>query len=189
MPPAFLGARLRSVMMALRGSFGSTSPYARPISFSYCPTVPNAWPSNVGDSVRVMSMRVMPPAAGACGCAALAMGGKPAVTVSKTLRTALRNTSKTSRTSPLAERMSTPLLASRQAQRDVKRIATAASFRTSYLEEASAAMRAACNASERGALLLSTRQTDAKGGGRDGRRSQAHEPQPRRGLSLQAQQN
>src|SRR5712691_1116506 len=59
MPAAFFGARAMSAMTAFLGSDGSTSPNARPTSFSYCPTVPNEVPSNVGDSMRVISIRVM----------------------------------------------------------------------------------------------------------------------------------
>ena len=37
-------ANSMSVITALRGSFGSTSPYAVPSSCSYCPTLPNEAP-------------------------------------------------------------------------------------------------------------------------------------------------
>src|SRR5258708_7608690 len=48
-----------STINRLRRSAGSTSPYARPTSFSYGPTSPNEVPSNVGDSTREISIRVM----------------------------------------------------------------------------------------------------------------------------------
>src|SRR6266851_4786978 len=59
MPLALRGARSRSVITALRGSLGSISPNARPTSFSYGPTSPNDTPPNVGDSTRVIWIRVM----------------------------------------------------------------------------------------------------------------------------------
>src|SRR5207249_3692090 len=48
LPLALRGANSMSVMMALRGSDGSSSPKAVPRSFSYWPTVPKAVPTNVG---------------------------------------------------------------------------------------------------------------------------------------------
>src|SRR5436309_2990631 len=44
MPRALRGASLMSVITSLRGSLGSTSPKATPLSVSYCPTVPNKAP-------------------------------------------------------------------------------------------------------------------------------------------------
>src|SRR5215831_1329919 len=72
MPSAFLGARSISVMIALRGSLGSASPYARPASFSYWPTLPKLCPPKVGDSTCVISRRTIPvvDAAEDCGCCA-----------------------------------------------------------------------------------------------------------------------
>src|SRR6185295_17034941 len=43
-----------STIAAFFGSFGSSSPYALPTSFSYCPTSGNVWPPNVGDSLVTM---------------------------------------------------------------------------------------------------------------------------------------
>jgi hypothetical protein len=48
-----------SVMIAFRASIGSTAPNARPTIFSYWPVAPNDIPSNVGDSTRVISRRVI----------------------------------------------------------------------------------------------------------------------------------
>ena len=59
MPRLLRGARLMSTMSAFLGSFGSTSPVARPTSFSYGPTWPNDMPSKVGDSVREMTSDVI----------------------------------------------------------------------------------------------------------------------------------
>src|SRR5919199_3454698 len=92
MPLALVGARSRSTMTALRGSLGSASPYARPTSFSYWPTLPNERPSNVGDSTRVMSRRVIPPEPTGCGWAACATGPTPAVSASTTATTERRST-------------------------------------------------------------------------------------------------
>src|SRR5262245_15937252 len=39
-----------STITAFFGSFGSSSPYALPTSFSYCPTPGKVWPPKVGDS-------------------------------------------------------------------------------------------------------------------------------------------
>ena len=69
LPRALRGASSRSVITALRGSSGSTSPKALPRSFSYGPTLPsgpNVRPSNAGDSDRAgsMTMRVMWASAG-----------------------------------------------------------------------------------------------------------------------------
>src|SRR5258706_8227559 len=50
MPRAFFGARVISVMRALRGSFGSSSPKARPASVSYGPAGPKDAPSKAGDT-------------------------------------------------------------------------------------------------------------------------------------------
>src|SRR6266850_181798 len=50
MPRAFFGASLMSVISALRGSFGSSSPNARPASVSYWPAAPKDAPSNAGDT-------------------------------------------------------------------------------------------------------------------------------------------
>ena len=58
-PLALRGANAISTITALRGSWGSTSPNARPTSFSYWPTAPNDMPSNVGDSTRVITILVM----------------------------------------------------------------------------------------------------------------------------------
>ena len=62
MPRELTGARSMSVMMALRGSFGSSSPKAMPRSFSYWPTLPKERPSKVGDSERSgsITIRCMP---------------------------------------------------------------------------------------------------------------------------------
>src|SRR5437867_3852686 len=70
LPRAFRGARLRSVITALRGSSGSTSPNALPRSFSYCPTFPSApkiRPSKAGDSDRARSMTMRVTCASAAG--------------------------------------------------------------------------------------------------------------------------
>ena len=58
-PLALRGANAMSAITALRGLLGSTSPNARPTSFSYWPTAPNDTPSNVGDSTRVITILVM----------------------------------------------------------------------------------------------------------------------------------
>ena len=58
-PLALRGAIAMSAITALRGSSGSTSPNARPTSFSYSPTAPNETPSKVGDSTRVITILVM----------------------------------------------------------------------------------------------------------------------------------
>ena len=50
LPFAFLGASWMSVMIALCGSFGSSSPKARPASVSYWPAAPKDWPSKAGDT-------------------------------------------------------------------------------------------------------------------------------------------
>lgn len=78
MPMALRAAKPMSAIIAFRGSAGLTSPNARPTSFSYWPTSPNDVPSNVGDSTRVMSMRVM---------RASARIGAPSVTTSETKST------------------------------------------------------------------------------------------------------
>ena len=70
MPCALRGASAMSWMMALCGSFGSTSPYAVPTSFSNWPTEPKLAPPKVGLSTRVMTMRVMR------ACAAVAAASK-----------------------------------------------------------------------------------------------------------------
>src|SRR5262245_10306975 len=59
MPRALRGASSMSWMTAFWRSRGSTSPNARPTSLSYGPTVPNDAPPKVGDSTRVISMRVI----------------------------------------------------------------------------------------------------------------------------------
>ena len=59
MPRALRGANWMSVMIALAGSVGSTSPEARIVSFSYAPTVPNVIPPKVGDSSRTTWSWVM----------------------------------------------------------------------------------------------------------------------------------
>ncbi len=64
MPRAFLGANSISVMIALRGSAGPTSPKACPLSFSYWPTSPKDVPSNVGDWMLMMTSLVMRASAG-----------------------------------------------------------------------------------------------------------------------------
>src|SRR6266851_8860516 len=58
-PRAFRGARAMSVITAFRGSFGSTSPNARPTIFLYGPVSPKDVPANVGDSTRLMVIFVM----------------------------------------------------------------------------------------------------------------------------------
>ena len=70
LPRALRGASFRSVMTALRGSSGSSSPYAFPRSFSYGPTLPpgpNTRPSKTGDCdcAGSIAIRVMFAAAGA----------------------------------------------------------------------------------------------------------------------------
>src|SRR5262244_1736160 len=67
-PAGFLGARAMLMMPALRGSAGSTSPWMVPTSFWYCPIEPKERPSKVGDSSRVILIRVIP-AFTACGSA------------------------------------------------------------------------------------------------------------------------
>src|SRR6476661_2761975 len=56
-----------STMSRFRRLLGSTSPNALPANFSYCPTPVHEKPPKVGDSVVVISMRVM--RASACGAA------------------------------------------------------------------------------------------------------------------------
>ena len=50
LPFALRGANLMSVMIALRGSFGSSSPKARPARVSYWPAGPKDWPLNAGET-------------------------------------------------------------------------------------------------------------------------------------------
>src|SRR5471032_1041295 len=64
MPAAFFGASLMSVMIALRGSFGSSSPNARPATVSYWPAGPNAAPSKAGDTFFSMTIFLTRAAAG-----------------------------------------------------------------------------------------------------------------------------
>jgi hypothetical protein len=45
-----------SVMMAFSGSFGSSSPNARPASVSYWPAAPNVAPSKAGDTFFSMTI-------------------------------------------------------------------------------------------------------------------------------------
>ena len=52
LPFALRGARLMSVMTALRRSAGSISPVAMPRICSYVPTVPNVCPLNSGVVTR-----------------------------------------------------------------------------------------------------------------------------------------
>jgi hypothetical protein len=94
LPDALRGARARSVMTAFRGSVGSTSPYARPTSFRYCPTFPKERPSNVGDSTRVISRRVIR----LLGAAVATDGtdppvrGRPAAIMSRAVSVAMKRT-------------------------------------------------------------------------------------------------
>ncbi|PYS08115.1 MAG: hypothetical protein DMG17_29575, partial [Acidobacteria bacterium] len=50
LPFALRGANLMSVMIALRGSFGSSSPKARPARVSYWPAGQKDWPLNAGET-------------------------------------------------------------------------------------------------------------------------------------------
>src|SRR5437588_1377892 len=61
-----------SVMSALPGRVGSTSPKARAVIFSYAPTVPNVMPPNVGDSSRTTWSCVMRASASDASDSALA---------------------------------------------------------------------------------------------------------------------
>src|ERR1700719_3912004 len=54
-PLGFFGARPISMIMALSGSLGSTSPMIWPLMRSYCPTAPKLLPPKVGDSVLVIT--------------------------------------------------------------------------------------------------------------------------------------
>ena len=65
MPRALRGASRRSVMMALSGSFGSSSPYAWPVSFSYGPAFLKDCPLYAGASRCSITMRVIRACAGA----------------------------------------------------------------------------------------------------------------------------
>ena len=56
MPLALRGASLMSVMTALRRSFGSSSPKARPVSVSYGPALPKDRPSKAGDTFLSMTI-------------------------------------------------------------------------------------------------------------------------------------
>src|SRR5215813_11876615 len=54
-PLGFFGARPISMMMALSGSLGSTSPVICPLMRSYGPTAPKFLPPKVGDSVLAIT--------------------------------------------------------------------------------------------------------------------------------------
>ena len=58
MPRALRGASLMSWMMALCGSFGSSSPKARPASVSYWPALPKLAPSKAGETFVSMTILV-----------------------------------------------------------------------------------------------------------------------------------
>jgi hypothetical protein len=58
LPFAFFGARLMSLIMALCGRLGSSSPKTRPAIVSYCPAAPKDAPPNAGDTVVSMTSRV-----------------------------------------------------------------------------------------------------------------------------------
>src|SRR5215831_7298197 len=81
-PSGLRGAKPMSVMTALSGSSGSTSPKTSPTSFSYWPTLPKDLPSNVGDSTRVIEIRVTRASATAVG----KMKAKPIATAHRTNR-------------------------------------------------------------------------------------------------------
>src|SRR5581483_2081716 len=69
LPRALRGANAMSVMTALRELSGSSSPNARPTSFSYCPTSPNDVPPKVGDwtlSIMIFVIMVAAHCAGVC---------------------------------------------------------------------------------------------------------------------------
>ena len=68
MPRAFLGASWTSVMTALSGSLGSTSPDALPMMVSYGPTAPNDIPPKAGVWLLIWN------------CVILASAGWPAPT-------------------------------------------------------------------------------------------------------------
>src|SRR6267143_3222150 len=57
-PLGFFGARPISMMIALRGSFGSTSPMICPLVRSYGPTAPKLLPPKVGCSVLAITTLV-----------------------------------------------------------------------------------------------------------------------------------
>src|SRR5713226_3225238 len=57
-PLGFFGAKPTSMMIALRGSFGSTSPMICPLMRSYGPTALKLLPPKVGDSVLAITTLV-----------------------------------------------------------------------------------------------------------------------------------
>src|SRR5882757_4738510 len=57
-PLGFFGAKPTSMMIALSGSLGSTSPMICPLMRSYGPTAPKLLPPKVGDSVLAITTLV-----------------------------------------------------------------------------------------------------------------------------------
>src|SRR5690242_10360833 len=79
-PRALRGASMMSLISALRRSVGSTSPYARPMIFSYCPTAPNRRPPNAVCRDTISMRTIFAPASRAVASSSAA----PIITVRTT---------------------------------------------------------------------------------------------------------